>query len=61
MNDLRSKWGKDCIFREDIQYSIMLMFLISILEMHIKKAGPFLVPAFTVLQSGVDLFLKLLP
>jgi hypothetical protein len=26
-----------------------------------KKAGPFLVPAFTVLQSGVDLFLKLLP
>jgi hypothetical protein len=29
-------------------------------EMYIKKAGPFLIPAFTVLQSGVDLFLRLL-
>jgi len=30
MNDLPSKWGKDCILKEDIQYFVVLWLLIFI-------------------------------
>ncbi len=58
--------GEMRIFAESLSWGVQILLWINSevqrlrVEMYIRKAGPFLVLAFTVLRSGIDLFLRLL-